>query len=187
VFTQLDLLPQTSEDITLAPPTATAALNLGFLTVLRESNGYVGGYLVTNQWGRPVEFRLSTAVQPNRVQQILYAETLEPYICGDLIGKTLVEKTGTPVQMIITDTEAALDLRQRVEMPVALLTAASAPTDPPAPPAPNVRGHARFPGDGPVIRDMLETVKGTLDLAEPFTRIREAMGEARKLGVTNRG
>src|SRR5574338_155199 len=68
------------------------SFNLGFLTVLTEGNGYLGGYLVTNQWGRPLEFRLSTAVQPNRVQQILYAGTLEAYLCGDLIGKTLVDR-----------------------------------------------------------------------------------------------
>src|SRR5262245_11160690 len=37
----------------------TATLNLGFLTVLHEASGYLGGYLVTNQWGRPLEFRLS--------------------------------------------------------------------------------------------------------------------------------
>jgi len=31
--------------------TATTPLTLGFLTVLHESAGYLGGYLVTNQWG----------------------------------------------------------------------------------------------------------------------------------------
>src|SRR6516162_1317357 len=70
-----------------------AATQLGFLTVLHEASGYLGGYLVTNVWGRPVEFRLSTAVQPNRVQQILYGGKLQPYICADLIGKTMVDKT----------------------------------------------------------------------------------------------
>jgi hypothetical protein len=72
---------------------APALSAIGFLTVLDEGNGYVGGYLVTNVWGRPLEFRLTSAVQPNRVQQILYGETLVPYLCGDLIGKTLVDKS----------------------------------------------------------------------------------------------
>src|SRR5207302_4786717 len=93
-------------------------MNLGFLTVLHEASGYLGGYLVTNQWGRPLEFRLSTAVQPNRVQQILYGGTLLSYVCADLIGKTLVDKTGAAVQILVTDTPAALDLRLRVETPV---------------------------------------------------------------------
>src|SRR5438552_2510208 len=97
---------------------ATPSVNLGFLTVLHEPNGYLGGYLVTNSWGRPLEFRLSTAVQPNRVQQVLYASTLRPYICADLIGKTLVEKTGIAVQLLLTDTDAVLELRHKVEVPV---------------------------------------------------------------------
>jgi hypothetical protein len=157
------------------PTIATSALNIGFLTVVREPAGYVGGYLVTNQWGRPLEFRLSTPVQPNRVQQILYAETLQPYVCGDLIGKTLVDKTGLAVNLIVTDTEAVLELRQRVDYPVALLDSTG-----------GHRGHVRYPGDGPLIQELLEKIKGALDLSEPFTRIREALGEARKMGVSSR-
>src|SRR5205814_3245787 len=94
---------------------------MGFLTILEETNGYLGGYLVTNVWGRPLEFRLSTAVQPNRVQQILYGGTLQPYICAELIGKTLVDKTGVPVQLILTDREPVLELRCCLEVPVAWL------------------------------------------------------------------
>ena len=45
---------------------ASTPLKLGFLTVLEEPSSYLGGYLVTNAWGRPLEFRLSTAVQPSR-------------------------------------------------------------------------------------------------------------------------
>src|SRR5947209_2798669 len=116
--------------------TATPTTNLGFLTVLHEPSGYLGGYLVTNLWGRPLEFRLSTAVQPNRVQQILYAGTLQTYICGDLIGKTLVEKTTAPVQLVFTDTEAALDLRLSLEVPVVWVP-------------PPERGAAAPPAEGP--------------------------------------
>src|SRR5215203_3525963 len=83
-------------------------IQLGFLTVLHEASGYLGGYLVTNGWGRPLEFRLSTAVQPNRVQQILYGQTLTGYLHGELIGKTLVEKTAAAATLIVTDRQAAL-------------------------------------------------------------------------------
>jgi hypothetical protein len=167
--------------------------SLGFLTVLHEASGYLGGYLVTNGWGRPLEFRLSSAVQPNKVQQILYGPTLEPYICADLIGKTLVDKAGTPVQLVVTDRESVLDLRLKLEAPVVWL----APPDAAAPeggaavrPASNGRGpvlcHPRYPGDAPAARELLDKLEGTLDLAEPFARIREAIGEARKMGVTQR-
>jgi hypothetical protein len=162
-----------------ASPSGTRSaqlLSLGFLTVLHEATGYVGGYLVTNQWGRPLEFRLSTPVQPNRVQQILYGDSLEPYICGELIGMTLVEKTSQAVQVVITDTKPGLELRTRIDLPVALLTN-KAP----------LRSHPRFAEDTAVIDQIMERVRGNLDLAEPFGRIREAIAEARKLGVTSRG
>ncbi len=175
---------------------ATPTLNLGFLTVLHEPSGYLGGYLVTNPWGRPLEFRLSTAVQPNRVQQILYAATLQPYICADLIGKTLVEKTAVPVQMVLTDTEAALDLRLSLEVPVALVAPPEkverglgpllVPEGPPRTGRANVRTHPRFPADAQAVQEVLERLHGLIDLAEPFLRIREAIGEARKMGVTSR-
>ena len=175
------------------PPAAAGPLAVGFLTVLHEASGYLGGYLVTNAWGRPLEFRLSSAVQPNRVQQILYAGTLQPYICADLIGKTLVDKAGIPVQLIVTDREPVLDLRLKLDVPVAWLAPADLPADPKAVtarPAAAGRGplvcHPRFAADAARVRALLDPLDGALDLAEPFTRVREAIAEARKLGVTGR-
>jgi hypothetical protein len=186
-----------SEDRTLTQPNVTPPTNLGFLTVLHETNGYLGGYLVTNQWGRPLEFRLSTAVQPNRVQQILYGGTLQPYLCADLIGKTLVDKTAAPVQLVLTDTEAVLDLRLRLEFPVAWLVTPTSPrfasladNDPGLcahrPGQGKVLCHPRYLGDAGPLREILERLDIALELGEPFARIREAIAEARKMGVTGR-
>jgi hypothetical protein len=172
-------------------------LNLGFLSVLHEPGGYLGGYLVINGWGRPLDFRLSTAVQPNRVQQILYGGSLQPYVCADLIGRTLVEKTATPVQLIVTDCDAALDLRLKLSVPVVWLTPAGDPQNAARAADPCcVRGadgprgpllcHPRFPEDVAAVRGILKRVEGVVDPAEPFVRIREAIGEARKMGVTSR-
>ncbi|HEY7307922.1 MAG TPA: hypothetical protein VH643_01045 [Gemmataceae bacterium] len=168
--------------------------NLGFLTVLREANGYLGGYLVTNVWGRPLEFRLSSAVQPNRVQHILYAATLEPYICADLIGKTLVDKAAVAVQLIVTDRESVLDLRRKQECPVVWLAPsedarATALMERGMAVAPSQVGgdtllcHPQFPDDVARTRELLTRLDRAFDLAEPFARIREAVGEARKMGV----
>jgi hypothetical protein len=173
-----------------------AISNLGFLTVVHDATGYLGGYLVTNSWGRPIEFRLSTAVQPNRVQQILYGGTLQPYIQAELIGKTLVDKTATPVQVLLTNMPAVLEVRQLLAVPVAWI-APAAEALPGAGalhevlPATTGQGpvfcHARFPGDLSFLRETLGRLQGHLDLGEPFTRIREALGEARRMGITVRG
>jgi hypothetical protein len=167
--------------------------HLGFLTVQHETGGYLGGYLVTNLWGRPLEFRLSTAVQPNRVQQILYGPTLPGYVCGELIGKALFDKTGMAAQVILTDTVDAWALRRAIEIPVVWVVPAGDPRaaqDQPGivvRPATGFRGpllaHPDFPDDGPRMKDLFDRLSG-LDVTEPFARIRDAITEARKMGVT---
>jgi hypothetical protein len=168
----------------VAESATDAKQSLGFLTILQENNGYLGGYLVTNVWGRPVEFRLSSAVQPNRIQRILYAGTLRSYICGDLIGKALVDKVSTAAQYIFTDCEAVLDLRLCVEVPVVCLQAEGNGTPENGHKKWPVLCHPRFPADAQAVLQLLDRLDGALDLAEPFARIREAMSEARKLGAT---
>jgi hypothetical protein len=164
------------------PP--SPALNVGFLSVLQEPGGYVGGYLVTNAWGRPLEFRLTSAVQPNRIQQILYGVSLAAYVSSELIGKTLIEKTTTAARIVITDNPLVLDLRRRLDLPVALWHAGGSD-------AvglfvqPNLHCHMHHPDDVALVRALTEKL-GPLDLGEPFVRIREALSEARKLGVANR-
>ncbi len=171
--------------------------NLGFLSIVHEPNGYVGGYLVTNFWGRPLEFRVSSAVQPNRIQQILYGETLQPYICADLIGKTLVEKTASQARLILTDCEAALDLRQRLEVPlVGVSSCGNRLIERPSAWSEHLllereragfQCHPRFATDEAAAREVLERLDEGMDLAEPFSRVREAIAEARKMGVASRG
>jgi hypothetical protein len=165
---------------------------------LNEANGYLGGYLVTNRWGRPLEFRLSSAVQPNRVQQVLYAGTLQAYLCADLIGKTLVDKAGVGVQLIFTDREVVLDLRLKVDVPVLWLAAedeeravdlanrgqALAPL---SAGGPIMVRHSRHPEDAITSREVLAQMDDAFDYQEPFCRVREAIAEARKMGVGNRG
>jgi hypothetical protein len=184
------------EEQHVAQTIASATVNLGFLTILQESNGFLGGYLITNQWGRPLEFRLSTAVQPNRIHQILYGQTLQGYLCGELIGKTLVEKCTAQAQYIMTDKADALHLRAHIVTPVLLLGQGSGTplADEQAvcvrsgqDKKPAVFGHARFPEDKEAIEQLLERLDDRLDLTEPFARIREAIGEARKMGVTSHG
>ncbi len=173
-------------DRTAPPPT------LGFLTIQQEAAGWAGYYLVTNAWGRPLEFRMSSAVQPNRVQTALYGPTLLDYLHADVIGKALVEKTSLKADLIVSDTPAALALRGRVEVPVVALR----PDGAILPPETRSLTHARsslalllpsaFVADEPEVVARLDATDPSVDLAEPFSRIREAVGEARKLGVTGR-
>jgi hypothetical protein len=166
--------------------TVTATIpapHVGFLAILQDPSGTLGGYLVTNSWGRPLEFRVTSAVQPNRVQAILYGASLQAYLCGELIAKTLVEKSTAAIRWVVTDSPHVLELRRQVEFPVALSSAT--PPDGLTPLGRNLHVLTDFAGDGPTIEALLAQ-SPSLDLAEPFVRIREAVAEARKLGLGQR-
>lgn len=173
-------------DRTASPPT------LGFLTVQQEPAGWAGYYLVTNAWGRPLEFRMSSAVQPNRVQTALYGPTLLDYLHGDVIGKALVDKTTLKPDLIVTDTPPALALRGRVEVPVVALPPDGVMLQADTRTLTHPRSSlallipAAFAADEPLLVARLDAVDPSVDLSEPFVRIREAVAEARKLGVSGR-
>lgn len=170
-------------------------VTIGFLTVAEHPAGLFGGYLLLNPLGRPVEFHCTTPVRPSRAQAILYGVTLAPYLCGELIGPTLVAKASHKPGVVLTDLEPVLALRMQAAMPVALVqvpaegshrrldSAHAAP-----PPAlamfrwgVNELGiDPLFLGDRELLLQRLQGVSESLDLAEPFERIREAIEEAQR-------
>jgi hypothetical protein len=92
---------------------------LGFLTVIDQPRlGLIGGYLILNQAGRPLEFHCTTPLKPNRTQEILYGNTLTPFLCGEQIARTLLIRSKTPVLYVLTNTAAVLAVQEHIEMPV---------------------------------------------------------------------
>ncbi len=180
---------------------------LGFLTVVRyEQHGFLGGYLVLNISGRPLEFHCTAPVKPNRAQEILYGPTLEPYLYGEQIGQTLLAKSQLEPLVICTDLPAVLSVREFVSMPVALVAASA---EPPAGQAGSSSPGALFridaahqasvrplfqlglnrlavagthADDQPRVTAALEPVAEHFDLLEPFERIRGAIDEAQRSG-----
>src|SRR4029077_15859081 len=99
-------------------------LRLGFLTAIElPDKGFVGGLLVTNHCGRPLEFQCTVPVRANPTQEILYGPTLAPFILGELIGTTLVAKAGVRPLWILTDCKEILELRNHIDRPVAIVEA----------------------------------------------------------------
>ena len=93
--------------------------NLGFLTVIdHPHHGLVGGYLVLNAAGRPLEFQCTTPIKPSRPQEILYGETLTPFLYGEQIGQTLLNRSKTETAYVLTDVEPVLAVQDFVERPL---------------------------------------------------------------------
>ncbi len=84
----------------------------GFLTILKiEGFGACGGLLVLTPEGRPVEFHCTAPVSPNRTQEILFGKSLESYLYCDQIGQTLLAKSKTPIEIVVTDQAALRELK----------------------------------------------------------------------------
>jgi len=157
---------------------------LAFLRVLElDGGGYVGGMLVTNQLGRPLEFQCTTPIKPNRTQVILYGPTLAPFIYSELIGKTLFARLDIKPQLIVIDQEPLLDLRLHIPAPVAQLLDERAIRSVLADEtrlqcgSQHLRFHADFPQDRDDAAERLAALPSDADLREPLERVSEALTE----------
>lgn len=158
-------------------------LRLGFLCVVEtESAGFVGGILVTNRLGRPLEFQCTTPVKPNRTQVILYGPTLRSFVSGELIGKTLCERLNARPQLLLVDQPEMLSLRDSLPIPIACLVAEQGRGELPDQTLLGVGHnhlsfHSEHPEDHDTARELCEQIPADADLNEPLERVREALEE----------
>jgi len=165
---------------------AAPKAQLGFLGVVNlAGTGFVGGLLVTNQLGRPLEFQCTTPVKPNRTQEILYGPTLTSFVCAELIGKTLFERLQVKPQVIVSDQPEMLALRSVISLPVCLILPKSTPATEGTirAGAHQLKLHADFLDDLALVSEIAKSFPGDADLIEPLERVREALQETLRAGA----
>ncbi len=163
-------------------------LRLGFMaTVEVEGRGYVGGLLVTNQNGRPLEFQCTTPVKPDRTQEILYGAMLRPWLLGELIGCTLLNRVSIKPDIVLTGDPDVLELRNHTETPVACTlddSNAGAHANSPDVTAElggrQLRFHQTHQDDCKFVSKQSHLLPGQADLEEPLERVQEALNETIK-------
>jgi hypothetical protein len=164
---------------------SASASALGFLTVVEQADlGLLGGFLILNAAGRPLEFHCTAPVKWTRPQEILYGPTLRPFLYGERIATALLKKAKAEIALICTDQPDVLAAREETSQPIALVLAANAASltemiswrqgD-------NSLAVPRLRKDDQArINQLLGESLTALDLNEPFARIREALEEAQK-------
>jgi hypothetical protein len=160
---------------------------LGFLTVIENADlGFLGGYLLLNAAGRPLEFHCTAPIRPNRTQEILYGPTLRPFLYGEQIGQTLLAKSKLTPLVICTDSEPVLATREFSDIPVVMILDSTANSS-----HSGIHGQFQlatnrviaatgYSADEQAIRSAWPPLADHLNLLEPFDRIREALDEAQK-------
>ena len=159
---------------------------LGFLTIVSDpAEARIGGLLLVNASGRPLEFHCTAPVKPNRAQEILYGPTLGDYLCGEQIGMALCDALKHPPSLMLTDISEVLSLRPLVDFPVVLVIRGDDHSAKLADELVRVdRGTSAFAVRRQQEEDLctaeaiLQATAPSLDLGEPFGRIHEAISEA---------
>ena len=161
-------------------------LRLGFIAAVEvEGRGHVGGLLVTNHNGRPLEFQCTTPVKPDRTQEILYGKMLRPWLLGELIGKTLLNRVTIKPDMLFTSDPDILELRNHTSTPVACTSdyvknASTIPSDCVDLDGRKLRFHEGHQTDSSFVSQQMHLIPGRADLEEPLERVQDALNETVK-------
>jgi hypothetical protein len=164
-----------------------AEWSFGFLTTLESPvHGLFGGYLVVDALGRPIEFHCTTPVKVSRAQQILYGATLDSHLHGRQVGGALLAEAKALPAVVLTDSESMLHVRPHTAFPVALVQRADALGAERHPAAfvmggASIRPHANDASLADDLAARLATLATSVDLCEPFERVRAALDEAARL------
>ncbi len=83
-------------------------LKLAYFVAVKEGGSYLGGLLLTDTSGIPLDFRYTEPITPTKLQSLLYGKALEPHLKEEVIQKTLLkELKGAPDLFILQATELA--------------------------------------------------------------------------------
>jgi hypothetical protein len=83
---------------------------IGYLMVSSPvPNVYVGGVMITDLRGLPVEFRYTEPIQPTKIQQVLYGQVLSAYIKREVILETLLKHIESKFKCLLVEDEHLVD------------------------------------------------------------------------------
>ena len=163
----------------------------GYLVVeIREEGACVGGLMVTDENGLPLDFRLTDPITPTRLQRALYGGALERYLRADVVAGTLLSSIEAKPTVIFVDEDDLLRLPD-APCPVASVDTTQLPPIGPVGTSKGERGtHAllQINDHGAPVRvkvadeasigpvsDALVALGGFMDVSEPADRVRDAL------------
>ncbi len=84
-------------------------MRIGYLLISTPiPNVYIGGGMVTDGHGLPIEFRYTEPIQPTKIQQILYGQVLSSYIKKEVILETLIKSLSSKFSYLLVEDEQLL-------------------------------------------------------------------------------
>lgn len=98
------------------------ALKLAYFVAMKEGASYLGGLLLTDASGLPLDFRYTEPITPTRLQSVLYGKALEPHLKEEVIQRTLLkELKAAPDLFILPPSDMAGGWNGEAKCPVLAL------------------------------------------------------------------
>jgi hypothetical protein len=139
------------------------------------SGGRRGGYLLTTEYGRPLEFHYTTEVRFRGPQRVLYGAASGRRLDVELFALPLVDRQFAPPQIVFVDDEWLLGLRESTPAPVVALIECDAVGCEPW----QALVHDRHRHDLSAFEAVRTLCPPSFDWLEPFARLTEALAELR--------
>ncbi|MCD6550718.1 hypothetical protein, partial [Thermotoga sp.] len=89
-------------------------MTTAYLDSKKLDGKFVGGLLVVDERGIPLEFKYTEPVTPNELQRILYGGSLDIYLKTELISKTLLRKMEKNPDFIFVRDPELLEVDERL-------------------------------------------------------------------------
>lgn len=65
---------------------------IAYFKMYSEKDSYLGGIMVVDERGIPIEFKYTDIINPSKLQKVLYGDVLEKYLKEEVIMGNLIEK-----------------------------------------------------------------------------------------------
>lgn len=140
---------------------------IGYLLVKKIENKYIGGILIINEKGIPLEFKYTEPIIPTGIQKIIYGSSLDEFLSTEIIGKTLVEKAENKPEIILVNNPELIFSENMV-----LILESKTPTED------SIEINNRFFKVTPLndsIKEKINNIAEKIDITEPFSRLEKAL------------
>ncbi|MEN1682029.1 MAG: hypothetical protein AAGJ46_20810 [Planctomycetota bacterium] len=156
----------------------------GYLHCLEDPvHGVTAGYLIVSRTGRPLEFHCTAPVKPSHAQRILFGATLRRHLLGECLGGALVSRAKLkPTVLAISDADLAPMDGDGDRWLVLLADSQQRAAG--WHPLTGIGGDALAPDgqDDEAVAGCINRLAESIEPAEPFDRVAEAIREAQRLG-----
>jgi hypothetical protein len=89
-------------------------VKIGYVSVRKIEEKYVGAVLIVDEFGIPQEFKYTEPVSPTPLQKILYGKSLDLYLTVEIIAKSLLKNVEQKPEIFLTDNISLVESSDQV-------------------------------------------------------------------------